>query len=404
MPRKALLFVLLLVNTAAEAVSKVPSPFEALAAQTAQAYAALALESSDNSQVSAGLLRREGGHARPRGHDSLVAMDPPDFVIAVPRKAPIYDVAGRPIQPEKEEAAALPSSPPTKKPDPVNLSTPKVWCGGHTATTCEECSRHGKGKTFCNGDCRWEPEREECVYRADLVWCGAHAAESCQACAFEPDGTRFVGKGWCNGECYWESAEFEGGLYGHLAEPAWWTLTNRGSGQCVSKYPNPPPYNEFRRRRTEAAITLKDMEEGRKTTDGKRKKLKKLPMIARTDAVTGKTSSMTYNVMNAETGLPNTVQVYYGGSVERRNTSELEKIFRATAAMDATLADQPTFNREDGRDDLQAIAAFKVIAFLIASTLGIAFIFLVLSVSHDAGYDATYRRRREEAGLPKEEG
>eukprot|EP00929_Paragymnodinium_shiwhaense_P076457 TRINITY_DN39318_c0_g1_i1.p1 TRINITY_DN39318_c0_g1~~TRINITY_DN39318_c0_g1_i1.p1 ORF type:complete len:436 (-),score=100.31 TRINITY_DN39318_c0_g1_i1:49-1356(-) len=96
---------------------------------------------------------------------------------------------------------------------------PRVWCGGHYAMDCMECSAT-MGVDWCNGDCAWSERYDECVLRADMMWCGSHASISCEECVWE--GDIFRGKSWCNGECYW--------------------LESNGlPGQCHAKYPNPPP-------------------------------------------------------------------------------------------------------------------------------------------------------------------
>ena len=41
----------------------------------------------------------------------------------------------------------------------------QVHCGGHTASSCEECSQ-GKGQSWCNGECFWH--NNKCQKRAGM--------------------------------------------------------------------------------------------------------------------------------------------------------------------------------------------------------------------------------------------
>ena len=42
----------------------------------------------------------------------------------------------------------------------VIFSAQRVSCGGHSATSCEDCV-HGNDASWCNGDCKWS--NNQCV-------------------------------------------------------------------------------------------------------------------------------------------------------------------------------------------------------------------------------------------------
>jgi hypothetical protein len=49
--------------------------------------------------------------------------------------------------------------------------TGEVSCGGHVATSCNECPQ-GNGETWCNGDCEWDVSNNRCLMRSeDLSEC-----------------------------------------------------------------------------------------------------------------------------------------------------------------------------------------------------------------------------------------
>lgn len=71
-----------------------------------------------------------------------------------------------------------------------------VACGSHSAPTCAACPQ-GNGASWCNGDCAWVAETEECARKGAVVKCGNHNASTCAAC---PQGN---GASWCNNDCAW---------------------------------------------------------------------------------------------------------------------------------------------------------------------------------------------------------
>jgi type II secretory pathway pseudopilin PulG len=393
----ALVQLAILATTAAAVASKMPSAVEALAAQTARNYAAMAASS---------LLRREEGAIEASGDNKTnitkakatgVPKLSANGTSSVNQSIGKLTADGAPIL-----DAPVPMT--AKKPEDLKTAdllevlevTTQVWCGGDYKKTCQDCSRHGRGRSYCNGWCRWEPAREDCEPNYTMVWCGGHVAENCQQCVKSSDGSRFFGSAYCNGECYWQdNEEYVGGLYGDTAEKAWWI---REKNSCVPRFPNPPPFTESTRRRdTRGAKTAQAANSASDKTNTTEHTRKKLHQVIRKPPDAQTAAQQANDANNPPRG--DTATVYYGGSVERRNITELEKIFWATKAFDKQLAEQPTYFREDGSEDLQAIAAFKVIAFLVGCTLVIALVFLVLVIANDPGYDAIYRRKKEEAGL-----
>ena len=86
-------------------------------------------------------------------------------------------------------------------PDDVNC----VSCGGHYALNCVDCPQ-GNGASWCNGDCTWITDQcTETLTTGAIsstistisLSCGGHYASSCENC---PQGN---GASWCNGDCNW---------------------------------------------------------------------------------------------------------------------------------------------------------------------------------------------------------
>ena len=80
-----------------------------------------------------------------------------------------------------------------------------VSCGNHYATTCADCPQ-GNGASLCNGDCTWIIDQcTETLTTGAIsstistisLSCGGHYASSCENC---PQGN---GAYWCNGDCNW---------------------------------------------------------------------------------------------------------------------------------------------------------------------------------------------------------
>ena len=72
-----------------------------------------------------------------------------------------------------------------------------VSCGGHYAPTCAECPQ-GNGAAWCNGECKWSYNTNECLL--DSVQCGGGATAS--KCADCPSGAGGCG----NTDCAWHTS------------------------------------------------------------------------------------------------------------------------------------------------------------------------------------------------------
>ena len=80
-----------------------------------------------------------------------------------------------------------------------------VRCGGHYALNCVDCPQ-GNGASWCNGDCTWITDQCTETLTTGAISstistislnCGGHYASSCENC---PQGN---GASWCNGDCNW---------------------------------------------------------------------------------------------------------------------------------------------------------------------------------------------------------
>jgi len=107
------------------------------------------------------------------------------------------------------------------------------------------------GKNWCNGECVWS--NDQCVSKDEAktfnaypkrkpkdtdVSCGGHAASTCEECPIGPDG-KWYGKSYCNGDCNWDDTTGQcfSPLDGFNAPPK---VTKKKQIKKVSKTPAAP--------------------------------------------------------------------------------------------------------------------------------------------------------------------
>ena len=52
--------------------------------------------------------------------------------------------------------------------DLIHFLGGSVSCGRHTAPTCQGCPGNN-GRSWCNGDCRWDAVQKECIPKGENI-------------------------------------------------------------------------------------------------------------------------------------------------------------------------------------------------------------------------------------------
>lgn len=107
--------------------------------------------------------------------------------------------SGEPTVAQPSSVANIPQNAATSNAAESNASTTtRVSCGGHYATSCEECPGPLGEKDHCNGECDWFQVHNVCAPKGTRVSCGSnHFAAKCSECPGS------VGENSCQGDCFW---------------------------------------------------------------------------------------------------------------------------------------------------------------------------------------------------------